>query len=236
MAALQPMPSISINQAELARFGQKWLSNGGKLSRTPPLSSLDLGKLIDMAVGQSLSAMLGNVPIVTTGLSNLLPPQGDCVEVGPVNIVGGVRPQDFDAAYRPDGPRFVFDSKTLNDSDSLGKNSFNMINDLATEASSVHIRFPYALVAFIIALPRPCVTERLSVATARLQTLERMTGRLGADEPMHLAEAISVMVWDPETGEIDATTPAPDSPLRIEKFSTQVEHVYRSRYQGQPPH
>ena len=74
-----------------------------------------------------------------------------------MRIIGGVRPQNFDVGYRPDGVRFAFDSKTLNDRKSIGKNWQNMINDLATEATTVHSRFPHAVVAFLVALPEPVV-------------------------------------------------------------------------------
>jgi len=51
--------------------------------------------------------------------------------LGKARIVGGIRPQNYDAAYRPDGPRVVYDSKTRNDRKSIGKNWQNMVNDLA---------------------------------------------------------------------------------------------------------
>ncbi len=122
MASLAPMPTISISQAELALFGSRWRDNGKRLSRTPPQSSGELGRLFDMAVGRALATMLGGIPILTPSSSALTPTHPDCVEVGPVRIIGGVRPQNFDVGYRPDGVRFAFDSKTLNDKDSIGKN------------------------------------------------------------------------------------------------------------------
>ena len=64
MATLASMPPVTIDQAELARFGSMWSSNGGNLSRTPPYSSGDLGKLFDAAVGKSLAVMLGGIPVV----------------------------------------------------------------------------------------------------------------------------------------------------------------------------
>jgi len=97
--------------------------------------------------------MLGDIPIVSGSSKKLIPSEADCVELGPARIIGGVRPQNFDVAYRPDGVRVAFDSKTLNDLKSAGKNWQNMVNDLATEAATVHTRFPYALVAFIVAIP-----------------------------------------------------------------------------------
>ena len=153
MASLASMPPIVIDQQELAQFGITWQANGERLSRTPPRSSGELGKLFDVAVGNALAAMLGGIPIITPSSTALIPTQSDCVEVGPVRVIGGVRPQNFDAGYRPDGIRFAFDSKTLNDRESVGKNWQNMINDLATEATTVHSRFPPCRRCFSCCLP-----------------------------------------------------------------------------------
>lgn len=236
MAQLQSMPSISIEPADLQRFGRKWIENGGSLSRSIPESSLQFGNLFDAAVGKALAGMLGNIPIITPSSRSLLPADGDSVEVGPVRIVGGVRPQNFDVGYRPDGPRFVFDSKTLNDSASLGKNFLNMVNDLATEATTVHTRFPHAIVAFMFVVPKPCLDEKPTMSMAAIQTLDRLAQRKAINDPDHLAEAIAVVVWDPETGTIVPDMPAADSHLRIENFSKNVQEIYHSRYKGLPPH
>lgn len=234
MAALQPMPAIMIAAAELKRFGDKWTENGGALSRSRPESSLEFGELFDAKVGAALATALGGIPVVKPNANHLTPAEPDCVEVGPVRIVGGVRPQNFDVGYRPDGLRFAFDSKTLNDRKSVAKNYQNMINDLATEATTVHSRFPYAVVAFIVVIPAPCLVEPQS--SALIGTLERLGGRVGVDEPNQMAEAMALVVWNPATGEILSDRPAPDSSIRIERFSESVESVYRSRYKGLPPH
>jgi len=178
--------------------------------------------------------MLGGIPVVTPSATSLLPTQSDCVEVGPVRVVGGVRPQNFDVGYRPDGLRFAFDSKTLNDTKSIGKNWQNMINDLATEATTVHTRFPYAVAAFMVVYPRPAVTAAQLAAT--IGTLERLGGRTLVDEPEHRVEAMSLVIWDPTTGAIDPKVPGPTSPLRVERFSGHVQRNYVARYKGLPPH
>ena len=234
MATLVSMPPITIDQADLIRFGETWISNSEKLNRTPPQSSGELGKLFDTAVGKALAAMLGGIRVVSPNSNSLTPPQADCVEVGPVRIIGGVRPQNFDVGYRPDEIRFAFDSKTLNDRESIGKNWQNMINDLATEATTVHSRFPHAVVAFMVIYPAPCVSLPLQRAT--IETLERLARRSTVDGPLYMAEAISLVLWHPSNGSIDAEVPAPSSPLRFEKFSEQVEGAYISRYKGLPPH
>ena len=51
-----------------------------------------------------------------------------------------------------------------------------------------------------------------------------------------MAEAISLVFWNPDDGTIDPVLPSSSSPLRIEKFSTQVELAYVNRYKGLPPH
>jgi len=239
VARLRDMPPVRLEQAVLAGFGKTWEERGGCLSRTPPFSSGDLGKVFDNAVGAALAEMLGGIPIVDPGANRLTPAQPDCVEVGAVRVIGGVRPQNFDVGYRPDGVRFAFDSKTLNDADSIGKNWQNMINDLATEATTVHSRFPHAVVAFLVALPRPCVvagsepTPRLS---AMIETLERLARRSEVNDAAHMAEAVALVLWDPSNGSVDGRIPSPESPLRIERFSSQVQDAYVRRYKGLPPH
>jgi hypothetical protein len=228
------MPPVSIDLAELARFGRTWNDRGGSLSRTPPCSSGQLGALFDKAVGVAVAELLGGVAVVIPTSAALIPAMPDVVEVGPVRIIGGVRPQNFDVGYRPDGVRFAFDSKTLNDRKSIGKNWQNMINDLATEATTVHSRFPYAVVGFMVIYPKPAVTAAHLSAT--IGTLERLGGRTLVDEPEHRAEAVSLVIWEPDTGAIDGTIPPVGSSLRIERFSEQVEAAYVARYKGLPPH
>lgn len=235
MPQLQPMPIVALNSSELANFGTQWTANGGALSRTPPYSSLQLGEFFDRTIAKQLAVLLGGVPVVAPISRNALrPPQEDCVEVGEVRIIGGVRPQNFDVGYRPDGVRFAFDSKTLNDNKSVRKNYQNMINDLATEATTVHSRFPYSLVTFLVAIPRPALQQ--PQADALVGTLERLAGRQGVDEPEHMAEAIALCVWEPATGTLDNSYMGPASPLLLERFSEQVEGAYKDRYKGLPPH
>lgn len=112
MSPIKPMPSIVVTAQELLPFGQKWTSNQGSLSRTSPCSSTELGVLFDEKVGKALAVMLGDIPVVKPNKNSLVPSLSDCVEIGPCRIVGGIRPQNFDVGYRPDGVRFVYDTKT----------------------------------------------------------------------------------------------------------------------------
>ena len=231
MPALEPMPPLVLPADELARIGKHW--NASTLT-LPKTWGEKVGSLCDHTVGWCLAKMLGGISVVKpTRATALLPPEADCVEVGPARVIGGIRPQNFDVAYRPDGVRFVFDSKTLNTRNSLSKNYQNMINDLSTEAATVHTRFPSAIVGFIVAVPEPCLaTHRKNLTTA----LTRLAGRTNSNGDVHKAEAIALVVWNPYDGSVDQSWPEKTSPLRIEEFSSHVDRCYTDRFAGLPPH
>jgi len=214
----------------LARFkpGKKYPSAFDKKQ------GMDFGQVFDKAVGQALATMLGGVPVKQPKSTSLLPEHPDCVEVGPARVIGGVRPQNFDVAYRPDGVRVAYDSKTLNDAKSVQKNWQNMVNDLGTEATTVHTRFPYAVVAFIVAIPKPALGPGQQADLIR--TLERLGTRRQVIDQNHLAEAIAFVVWDPATGLIDPNVPDRDSSLRYEQLMPKIFQCYVDRYKGLPPH
>lgn len=225
------MPPVLLPTSDLYALGQTWLMNKAFTKK----EGMDFGTLIDRAVGQALASMLGDIPVRTPNSTQLLPVDADCVEVGPVRIVGGVRPQNFDVGYRPDGVRIAYDSKTLNDDQSVGKNWQNMVNDLSTEATTVHTRFPSAVVGFIVAIPVACLKPGART-NAIVGTLTRLGGRRLVDEPAHRAEAMSLIAWDPASGTVDQSVPDPQSPLRIERFSDDLGESYYERFQGLPPH
>lgn len=235
------MPPVAINQEELKRWGQLWLGTHnpetGKAKNPNAFDrqqSVNFASFIDRSFAQSLAVFLGGIPIIESHGRTLIPPQSDCVEIGNVRVIGGVRPQNFDVAYRPDGPRVVFDSKTLNDEKSIRKNWQNMINDLATEATTVHTRFPFAIVAFMVVIPKPALASQQEADLIR--TLERLGTRKNVINQAQLAEAISLVVWEPSTGTIDPHTPPPDSILRVEKLAEILYPHYLDRYKGLPPH
>src|SRR5712691_3960388 len=96
------------------------------------------------------------------------------------------------------------------------------------------MRFPHAVVAFLVAIPKPCLKEPQSSAlTRRLDGLGR---REDVDGAPQLAEVISFVVWDPASGEVDTSVPPKESSLRVERFSERVERTYVARYEGSQPH
>jgi hypothetical protein len=230
MANLKPMPVIVLPADRLVEIGKHWKAKDSELPKT---QGELVGKLCDQTVGKALATMLGGISVAKPKMNSLLPAGPDCVEVGPTRVIGGIRPQNFDVAYRPDGVRFAYDSKTLNGLESLAKNYQNMINDLGAEATTVHARFASAIVAFIVAVPEPCLGNH---SRNLIAALTRLCGRDTTSGDLYKAEAIGLIVWRPGDGSIDANWPPSDSLLRIEKFSQQVETCYTYRFAGQPPH
>jgi hypothetical protein len=254
MAALAAaMPPLNLSAARLRVWGRWWLATSYGAPKPPARGQpkvfvntakaanafdkylgMRFGRQFDLAFGKSLAAFLGNIPVIRRDSDSLLPPSADCVEVGKGRVVGGIRPQNYDAVYRPDGPRVVYDSKTLNDRASVRKNWQNMINDLATEAATIHTRFPYCVVAFTVVIPRQALDPQQAADITR--TLERMGTRDKVLGENHLAESIALVVWDASTGQVDANTPAPGSNIRIETFPDRIVQNYVWRYKGLEPH
>ena len=242
---LRPMPQIHIDAGRLREWGAVWRGTTGSPNKFGAATSkkpdcfdkkqgMDFGLTFDTAFATAMATMLGGIPVHAPENDSLLPPHPNCVELGKTRIVGGIRPQNYDAAYRPDGPRIVYDSKTLNDRKSIGKNWQNMVNDLATEASTVHTRFPYCIAAFIVILPRPAL--QFAQERALIRTLERLGSRGDELDQHHLAEAISLCVWDPDTGVIDPHVPQPTSNLRLDTMQDRIYPTYLDRYKNLPPH
>ncbi len=230
MALLEEMPTIKVDPADLRAWAKKWLVNQAFNKK----EGMDFGEIFDKQVGSALAKMLGGIDVIAPKPKDLLPSEKDAVEVGPVRVIGGIRPQNYDVGYRPDGVRFVFDSKTLNDTKSVAKNFQNMVNDLGTEATTVHMRFPYAVVGFMVVIPSPCFTGGIRSRFTRM--LDRLVGRASPVDAAHKAEAVSLVLWDPKKAKIDLDWPESKSQLRIERFSEQVQRHYYERYDGMPPH
>lgn len=228
MAKLAAMPALNLAPTLSAYVGS-WQPKQS-LSKQQAMA---LSAALAHNVGDAFAAMLGGIPLVKAVSGALRPPPKDCVEFGDISVVGAIRPQQFDVAYRPDGLRLVCDTKTLNSKKSVKANYLNMINDLAHEAATADQRSPHAVAAFVVAIPENCVgPHQLNILTT---ALSRLTGRVAPSAPADAAEAIALVLWDPATGAVNPLVPAQPS-IRIDNFHTTIEATYALRYGGYAPH
>jgi len=65
-----------------------------------------------------------------------------------------------------------------------------------------------------------------------IQRLVRAGGRKTEADAAHLLEGIAVVVYDPTTGMIDESLPAPGSGLRWKEFIRDLVTAYRGRFEG----
>jgi len=232
MPALQKMPEIHLDEEELKQLGLRWEPTSKSL---PKADGEKAGKLCDSNIAKAMAKMLGDIEIKSPLSSKaLIPPHEDCVELGSTTIIGGIRSQMFDICYRPDGVRIAYDNKSLNSKSSVGKNYRNMINDLGTEAATVHSRFPFAVVSFVVILPEPCLEE--PHLTGLMSALVRLNNRSSENDHAHKAEVISLVLWDPTSGKINKNYPKKDTGLHLSSYSEKIYENYFLRYRGMAPH
>lgn len=118
---------------------------------------------------------------------------------------------------------------------------WNRFGDIRIFAVNVHLKFPFAVVGGILTLP---TTERARSGRddfwkPTTPLIERVIGRstracgrqTEGDAP-HLLEGIGVVVFDRESGKIDAALPAPGSGLRWQEFIDRMAETYKARFGG----
>ena len=79
----------------------------------------------------------------------------------------------------------------------------------------------------------PAVHDRQLRAIA--STLERLGSRKDELDQHHLAEAIALVLWEPDDGAV-ADLPARESPIHLCNLHRRVQSAYTDRYRHLPPH
>jgi len=81
------------------------------------------------------------------------------------------------------------------------------------------------------ALPLTSRKSTTHLIERAIDRLVRAGGRKSEADPAHLLEGIAVLVYDPDTGEIDSALPKPGSGLRWEEFVVSLATSYRARFE-----
>lgn len=82
-----------------------------------------------------------------------------------------------------------------------------------------------------LAPAKPSRRSTLHLIERAIERLVRAGGRKSEAESSHLLESIAVVVYDPETGVLDAEMPKPGSGLRWDEFVTALATSYRARFE-----
>ena len=159
---------------------------------------------------------------------------------GERNVAGALRTvkADLSELHELDGLRLAIEIKPVNLA--VGRAIWNRFGDIRTFAVNLHLKFPFAVVGGILTVPtKERAKDGTFFSTAHLiqravSRLIRAGGRRNEGEASHLLEAVAVVAYDPETGEIDADTPSAGSGLRWDEFVSLLAQAYDSRFGDGP--
>lgn len=119
----------------------------------------------------------------------------------------------------------------------VGRAIWNRFGDIRTFAVNLHLKFPFAVVGGVLVLPTYEVSAGRKKDTTHLidravDRLARAGGRENEGGAPHLLEAVGVVVYDPDKGRLDPTTPPLGSGLRWNEFVDDLAVAYEARFGG----
>jgi hypothetical protein len=185
-----------------------------------------------------LSAALGRS--LLADLRRELPIIGPGATAGERNVSGALRTAQVDVSemHHLDGLRLAIELKPVNLA--VGRAIWNRFGDIRMTAVNLHLKFPFAVVGGVLALPtyeevvRHGAVERKStrdLIVRAITRLERAGGRRTEGDAPHLLEGVGVLVYDPDTADIDSELPPADSPLRWQNFVQGMVTAYLARFE-----
>lgn len=220
----------------------------------------------------ALSAGLGRA--IKTELEFRLP--GANIHAGEFKVAGALRPAraDVSQAHSLDGLRLAIEIKPVNLA--VGRAIWNRFGDIRAFAVNIHLKFPFAIVGGVLAVPT--WEWRRATAAAEVEEQEAAaeedagdslvptpreadvadehSGDLGGDkkstvplierlvkrlqrtplrqseaDAAHLLEAVTVIVYDPDTGVLHDELPPAGYGLRFDEFIDLIAETYDVRFE-----
>lgn len=153
-------------------------------------------------------------------------------------VAGGLRSVKLDVVEQHplDGLRLAVEIKPVHLA--VGRAIWNRFGDIRAVAVNLHLKFPFAVVGGLITLPT--YEEAASGRRKTTQSLiDRLVERLvrardhrtQRAEP-HLLEAVGLVVFDPDAGEVSQSLPSRESKLRYDDFLAELAAAYESRFEN----
>ena len=135
-----------------------------------------------------------------------------------------------------DGLRLAVELKPVNLA--VGRAIWNRFGDIRTFAVNLHLKFPFAVVGGVLAIPTYEEAVRESVVRRdtrhlilrAVDRLARAGGRQTEGDAPHLLEGVGIVVYDPDSGMLDEEIPTPGRGLRWDEFVESLVTAYRSRF------
>lgn len=174
---------------------------------------------------------------VLAELKERLPAIGDGAVAGEREVAGARRSAkaDISETHRLDGLRLAVKLKPVNLA--VGRAIWNRFGDIRMTAVNLHLKFPFAVVGGVLAIPTyeetsSGVKKSTTHLIARaINHLERAGGRRTEGDAPHLLEGVGVLVYDPDVGAIDDDLPPQDSAVRWENFIQTMVSAYAARFE-----
>lgn len=182
-----------------------------------------------------LSRTLGEV--LLNDLADSIPHLAKSGKASETKVAGALRTvqADVSEAHRLDGLRLAVEIKPVNLA--VGRAIWNRFGDIRTFAVNIHLKFPFAVVGGVLALPsyEEAAAGRkkstLPLIERAVERLRRAGGRESEAGAPHLLEAIGVIVYDPETADLNSSMPPAGSGLRWNEFVKTLAGTYMARFE-----
>lgn len=156
--------------------------------------------------------------------------------VGEHEVSGALRTAKADVSESNalDGLRLAVEIKPINIA--VGRAIWNRFGDIRTFAVNLHLKFPFAVVGGVLAIPTYEATPTGRRSTTHLITrvverLVRAGGRRSEGDAPHLLEGICVLAYDPDSSTRDPNLPPVGSGLRWEEFVSELVSAYEARFE-----
>jgi hypothetical protein len=143
---------------------------------------------------------------------------------------------DLSETHQLDGLRLAVELKPVNLA--VGRAIWNRFGDIRTFAVNLHLKFPFAVVGGVLAIPTyeessgdtPVRRSTVHLITRAVDRLARAGGRRTEGDAPHLLEGVGVIVYDPDSGQLDPDLPAAGRGLRWDEFVSSLAAAYRARF------
>ncbi len=180
-----------------------------------------------------LSGALGHVLLAE--LRQRLPEGFRDARSGEQMVSGALRTAKADVSemHSLDGLRLAVELKPVNLA--VGRAIWNRFGDIRTFAVNLHLKFPFAVVGGVLVVPTSEEASTGQKSTRHLivravNRLVRAGGRRTEGDAPHLLEGIAVVVYDPQTGQLDPELPSIGTGLRWPEFVDALANAYNTRF------